>query len=334
MRVAPFVAGLGLLLSGLSGLGAAERAQPVVSAGDHNFGTIKQGEKVVHSFSVRNEGTAPLRILAVDLSQPGMTARFKHVILAREEVPITVEWNTEQVTGEVEGQIRVRFDQPAEFPVLVLKGVVKPPIEIIPYAAAFFSVYKGEGAERRVRIVNNEERPFNIARVEPDGQHFTASLETIEPGRVFELVVQVPPETPSGRYREAVYLRTDHPTRSRIRVAVNVFVKADLYASPELVDFGTVSLAEFARAPSLLDFLTQVVILRKRVGEFEIKSIVSDLPVVRISQEPAGASRAFRVDVGLVRERLQAGRLTGSIRILTNDEEFPELVIPVRGELR
>jgi hypothetical protein len=110
--------------------------------------------------------------------------------------------------------------------------------------------------------VNHEDRPLAITRVEGGGRSFTAALRTLEPGKVYDLRVEVPAGAPPGRYEDTVYLGTDHPTRSRIPIAVNVFVKTDVYANPEAVDFGTV------------------------------------------------------------------------IRITTSDETFPELLIPVRGELR
>jgi len=120
----------------------------------------------------------------------------------------------------------------------------------------------GESAERHVRIVNHEDRPLAITRVEGGGRFFTAAMRTLEPGKVHDLRVEVPAGAPPGRYEDTVYLGTDHPTRSRIPIAVNVFVKTEVYANPEAVDFGTV------------------------------------------------------------------------IRITTSDETFPELLIPVRGELR
>jgi hypothetical protein len=56
--------------------------------------------------------------------------------------------------------------------------------------------------------------------------------------------------------------------------------------------------------------------------------------MLSIAQSPAGGSQIYKIDVGLVRDRLQAGKFAGSIRVLTSDKEFPELVIPVRGEVR
>ena len=54
-----------------------------------------------------------------------------------------------------------------------------------------------------------------------------------------------------------------------------------------------------------------------------------------IQRSPEGeASEAFRIDVALIKERLQPGPIGGSIRILTDDKQFPEIVVPVRGEIQ
>lgn len=301
----------------------------------HDFGTVSQGEKVFHAFTVRNEGAAPLTIQRVDLSAGGMAARFGGRIPPHGEGQIRIEWDTGHVAGEVEAEGVVRFAEPAPPPLtLVLKGVVRPSIDLLPYPAVFVSVFAGEGAERRVRIVNHEERPLAITRVEDGDRRFGSVLDTLEPGRLYELRVRIPTDVPPGRYEEAIYLHTDHPTRSRIPIAVNVFVKTDVYANPEAVDFGTVSLDDLAKAPSLLEPLTQTLLLKKRKGEFEIKALSSDLDFLRIGRSPDGRSGTFRIDVGLDRERLRPGPITGSIRIVTSDDAFPELSIPVRGELR
>jgi hypothetical protein len=40
---------------------------------------------------------------------------------------------------------------------------------------------------------------------------------------------------------------------------------------------------------------------------------------------------AFRIDIPLPKEGLRPGPISGSIRIRTNDERFPELVVSARG---
>jgi hypothetical protein len=321
---------------------AAQRAaslapHAVVPNLSHDFGSVEQGSKVVHQFTIRNEGTVSLTLTKLSFSELGMTAKMKPAILPGEETALSIQWDTTRLKGAVVGKAVLEVNDPATPQItLVLKGVVKPGIEFLPYQAIFASVYKGEPGHRSVRIVNNRERPLGITRVEQQGEHFHAGIKPVESGKLYELEVTVPATVPTGRYTEAVFLYTDDPTMPRLMVPVNVLVKPDLYANPETVDFGRVALKELADNPSVLDLLTQSVIVRKRAGNFSITNVTSDIPFVTIRRSPEGegSSEAFRIDVALMKERLQPGPISGTIRILTDDKRFPELIVSVRGEIQ
>ena len=285
---------------------------------------------------LHNRGTQPQVIDRVDLSQGGMKARFARRIEPGQQQTITITWDTKAISGEVSAEAVVRFqDSAVPALTLVLNGVVKAPIELLPHPAVFFSVYKGETAERRIRIVNNEETPVTVKGVQTESTHFTAEVKPVQPGRAYELIVRVAGDVPPGRYMESASVLTDHAERPRLTVSVNVLVKTDLYANPEAVDFGTVTLTDIHRSPHLLELLTQPVMLRRRQGTFEIKSVESSIPAVKVVREPTkGSSESFRLDVSLVRSKLQPGPLEGSIRILTTAEDFPEIVVKVSGTVR
>jgi hypothetical protein len=305
------------------------------SESTHTFGTVIQGETITHTFTVRNTSSMLLKIARMELSQLGMTARVTSMILPEQEGKVTVKWDTHRVKGDLTGETTVYFDDPAQPPILfLLRGVVKPRLEFLPSRAVFLSLFKGEGTERTVTIVNNEAQPLAITRLEARGQHFLADVHMVESGKVYQIIVKVAPDTPPGRYREALEVYTDDPEREPIKIAVNVLVKENLYTFPDIVDFGTVSLGQLARTTSILDISTQTVLVKKREGEFEINSVTSTLPFLRIHREPAGKSGTFRIDVSLDPNELRPGKVNGSLRIRTTDAEFPELEIPVRGELR
>jgi hypothetical protein len=319
------------------GLAARQPSVEVVApATTHDFGTTKQGQPIVHAFVLHNRGTEPHVIDRVDLSQGGMNARFGRRIEPGQQRTITITWDTRAISGEVSAEAVVRFQGSAVPPLtLALKGVVKAPIELLPHPAVFFSVYKGETAERRIRIVNNEEAPVTVKGVQAQSKHFTAEVKPVQAGRTYELIVRVASDVPPGRYMESATVLTDHAERPRLTVSVNVLVKSDLYANPEAVDFGTVTLTDIDRSPRQLELLTQTVMLRRRQGTFEIKSVQSSIPAVKVVHEPAkGSSESFRLDVSLVRSKLQPGPLEGSIRILTTAEDFPEVVVKVSGTVR
>jgi hypothetical protein len=183
--------------------------------------------------------------------------------------------------------------------------------------------------------VNHEDRPLKILGLEANSERYTAAVKTLEEGRIYELAVAAKPKAPFGRAQEALYLLTDHPERGRLRVLVNVLIKPDVYANPEEVDFGSVRMAEVTGRPTLLDLLTQTFMVKVRQGEMQIKAVRSDLDFLYIKQSPPeGKASAFRVDVGLQLRLLRPGPIQGSIILATSDPRFPEVTVPVRGEIR
>jgi hypothetical protein len=300
----------------------------------YDFGTVAQGTLLSHSFTIRNAGTEPLKIEALDLQAPGMKTSFKPVIAPGESVRVSIEWNTARLSGPIVGKAIVRFATPAQPPVsLELKATVTGGIDVLPMPAVFFSVYKGETATRSVTIVSHETRPFDIIGVEPAGTHFTAAITPIEPGKAYRLDVTVPQTAEAGRFMEKVFLSTNHPTKKRVEVAVNVLVKNELYVNPETIDLGSLSIAELTANPQLLRLLEQKLIVRKKTGDFAITSVSTDVAALSVRTAAKGRAQAFQIDVSVLREKLAAGEIRGTIRIETDDERFPVLEVPVSGRV-
>jgi hypothetical protein len=302
----------------------------------HDFGTIDQGTVVRHTFTIRNDSAAPLTVSKIDLSQPAMKSRFGRTIAPGTDGRITIEWDVARISGDATAEAVVHVDDPGQPRLtLTLTGRVIPPIEIKPGPALFFSVYRDEIAEQSVTIVNNEGRPLSIGAVRSDRNHFLTELKTIESGKVYEIRVRVPSGQAAGRYLEAFHVETDHPGRREMRIGVNVFIKNDLYATPESVAFDRVSLDQLRR-PALAGLLGQRIFVRKRRGIFKITKMSTDVRGLRIERSPSPSESAavFRIDVGLDPGVVQAGPLDGTISISTDDKDFPTLTIPVQGTVK
>ena len=56
---------------------AATGQRAVLLSSDHDFGIVKQGQKLTHTFAIRNTSASALRIDRIDLSAQGITTRFK-----------------------------------------------------------------------------------------------------------------------------------------------------------------------------------------------------------------------------------------------------------------
>jgi len=301
----------------------------------YDFGTVRQGSRVVHRFAVKNSTTTPVTIKGVQFSIPGMNARFKPVVAPGVEGAITVEWDTSHLSGEIDGQASVLLGQgPEQQQNLLLKAVVQPPLEILPYPAIFLSAFRGEDNECRLRIINHEDEPISISLPASAGEHFTASLATIQPGKVYELVARIPSAALPGRYDEELHLSTDKAKLDALKVPVHVFVKSDLYANPETIDFGSVSVEEMRENAAARGLLAQTILVKKRSGEFEIKQVQSTVEGVEVTKDPPdGKNSTYRIDVALNPEKMKLGEITGFVEIVTNDRDFPMIRVPIAGAI-
>ena len=302
---------------------------------EHDFGSARRGETVVRVFHVRNEGDAPLELRGIEFSMPGMNGRLPATVAPGGAASISVEWTPGRVLGRVRAVALVATNDPEARSVpLTLAGTIHGPVDIDPLPAVFLAAFRGEEVTRELTIRSNQPGPVTMRLGSPRGAYHMADLEPVEPGRSWRLTVKPALATPPGRYREALELQSSDPAIGTLQLPVHVFVKADLYANPDEVDFGTLPPDKVAKAPGGLAFLTQTFLVKARRGEFEITAIESDLPALAITRSPAGRSGTFRIDVALAPERLQPGPLRGSLRIRTTDPAFPQLVVPVRATVQ
>src|SRR5262249_26020081 len=249
-----------------------------------------------HGFVIRNVGDGVLRIEDAELS-PGAKARYPREVAPGKEGRIALQLPTLDLGDEVTAQGRFRTN---DVPIaLELKARVLPRlIEALPLPAAFISVFAGEAGERVLTVQSHLERPLAITGVEPQGTHFTAAVAEEEQGRAFRLTVTVPPGTAPGRYAEAVVLHTDDAEHPRVRVPVNVLVRTELYVNPEVADFGVIRLADLDANPGLVDLLAQKLLVKRRDGTFELRSVTCDVPALELTRAPAeGAGQTFALDL-------------------------------------
>lgn len=301
----------------------------------YDFGTVKQGTKLAHGFAIKNNTLAPVTINGIEFSMRGMTARFHPLVAPGLESTIAIEWDTSQFANVIQGQAIVHFADSSMEPItLRLKAVVQPPVEIVPFPAVFLSAFQGENVEARLRIVNHQEQPLAISLNQPSSKHFEASLTEVERGKVYELVTRIQTGVPPGRYDEEMFLAGDPSNTAPMRLPVHLFVKGDLYANPDAVDFGLVPLDRMRSNNHVRDLLTQTFLVKKRKGEFAITKITSDLEVLDIRTDPQQAtSSVYRIDVALNPQKADLGKLEGVIVIRTDDKDFPEIRVPVTGRL-
>jgi Protein of unknown function (DUF1573) len=313
---------------------AADVAGVTFQETTYDFGTVREGVKVAHSFLVKNNTAEPVSVQRVQLSVPGMNARYRPVIPPGSEGTITLEWDTSHLSGEMDESATV-FLADGSQENLCVKAIVQPPVEILPYPAIFLSAFRGEDHESRLRIVNHEEQHLALSLRDLENKHFAVSLSTIEPGRVYELAARISSATLPGRYDDELRIATDNPKLGQIAIPVHVFLKPDVYANPEAIDFGAISLATLPHDPAALGLLTQTFLVKKREGVFEIKQVESNVDGIRVTKDPPnGKSSTHRIDVALNPEKTRVGVIAGFLELFTDDSKFPRIRVSITGSIR
>ncbi|MFQ5961184.1 MAG: DUF1573 domain-containing protein [Candidatus Methylomirabilales bacterium] len=343
--VLPTIFGL-LFLSVLVAMAHEKTSKAVLQESRYDFGTVMEGATVRHTIPLRNAGGADLVIKNMSLSLPSLTARLKKVIPPGEEAQITLELDTAGLKGDVQGDVLLDTNDP-HAPRLRIRitGRVRGLIEVRPRPTIFLSAFRWEveEKERGVTIVNLDDRPLEVLGIQAESDRFRPHLRTMEEGQRYQLSVKLRPEAPSGKAQGRITVSTN---KGDIGILVFTFLKDRVYVTPPQIDFGRISLAQLAKNPDLVDFLAQTVFINKHAGrDFRIQ-VQSSLPSIAIEKTPPqgpaavvniprhGPTAIIELRVVPLNERLKPGEFQGTIRVLTNDRDFPELVIPVRGEVR
>lgn len=344
--------GIGLLalvlLSHFASLSLAQGKAPraVLESAVYDFGTVKKGMKLSHTISVRNKGDAPLVIEGMRFSVPMLRVEVKRVIEPEEEAKIVLELDTAELSGQVRDDVVLHTNDPQASRLSVrIQGRVHSPVEVLPRPAILLSAFRWETGTKTgvVTIVNNDESPLEILGNRAEGDRFSADLTPIEGGRRYQLTVKLVPAAPAGHASGSITLSTN---KGDIQIPVFTFLKDKVYVNPPDADLGLIDLELLKKQPGLLDFRSQSVFIYKHQGQdFRIR-VDSSLPFIAIEKTPPegpgalvdiprqGPTGVFELRIFPIGEQLKPGKFQGTIRVSTNDEEFRELLIPVRVEVR
>ena len=315
-------------------LGAALHAQPPTRTeppSSFEFGTVSQGTVITHVFVLRNPSAAPLRILGVNLSSGLRIAGFPAQVEPNQQIDLPVSFITSGMRGPYSGELRLRLDDPARpEAVFTVAGIVAPAIEFRPRAAFFVTGDRQTPARASIEIVNHQDAPLRLTRLEYPRERFDARLESIEEGRSYRLSITLPTDAAAGVREDVIRLHADD---GRIlRVAANTRLRERVYTFPAAVDLGTIPHALLADDGGDVPAQT-LMVYQVGGGDFQAR-FTTDIKGLAIAAERGPKGDRWQATVTLERSAAAAaGPIEGHIVIETNDQEFPRLVVPVKGSV-
>jgi hypothetical protein len=172
----------------------------------------------------------PFRVLGVETPGPHMRASFRPATDAERNAKATGDqWRLELTldsmapVGAIEGEVLVRTDHPEQkVMALPISGFVRPTVFVFPERGEMGTLERAKLPMRATFKFSNfatEEIAPTAAETTIPGA--TASIEPVEDGRVYNVVLLLPPDMPAGAFSGALRVRTDSAKAPLVEVPIS-----------------------------------------------------------------------------------------------------------------
>ncbi|NOT01383.1 MAG: redoxin family protein [Phycisphaerales bacterium] len=202
----------------------------------HDFGEIWSGNKIDHTFEVKNTGTSILKINKVKPSCGCTVAKQYDKEIApgaTGKIPISID--TTRLQSRITKTISVESNDPDEATMrLTVTGTVNQRVSIEPNNGGTFGRVKpNELLKRTLTLKNNTETPVELTLKNATTGAFKAELKEIEKGKVYEMAVETVPSTYENEYNRGQFeLGTNIADQAVVSVPVNVYVLPAVEVTP------------------------------------------------------------------------------------------------------
>jgi hypothetical protein len=188
-------------------------------------------------------------------------------------------------------------------------------------------VPKGFPVSGLFSIYHDSPQPLTITKVEPGGETFAVTMQTLEAGKRYSVNFAAKAGLPIGVYHQTVKLMTDSKETPELSLDLDMRVVAPVSANPAKLSFENLPVSAPDYDISTLSKFTWVTVTRS--GGLELKNISSDLPFLKIKVESVEENKqTYLLRVGF-NDKPPKGKHQGVIKIETNHKDIPFVEIPV-----
>jgi len=297
-----------------------------------DFGTIGVEEDWQHTFEFENKGSAALEIKDVNLTPPLVVTKMPVHVAPGQRGSFTIRLETPRDNGDFRGAVVVNFKGEAVEPLVFwVMGKVARPIEFDPMPVFFVSTQRGQEKTASIELINHESDPFEIMRVENTSARFAVETETLEPGRRYRLSLTMKGDGPAGRMTDTLTVVTTSRAHPFIELQANTNLNERVHAFPDAIDFGSISTASLKSGSQAAEALSTSLMVYQEGGKDFRVIAQTDVPFLQLSTFQADLKDRYEIRLTLVPEKFKSGPANGTIVILSNDQEFPRITIPVKA---
>lgn len=219
------------------------RGQLQVPEKSFNFGSVLQGKKVSHAFTVRNVGKGDLQILGTTPSCGCTVASVSSPTLkAGESGTITVDFDTSGFSGPKTKTVEIlTSDSPDSGTVVSLVGTVLPGVAVQPKVLEFGRLPSSIASDvRQKQFVVKLPAGVSVSSAQALSLHVELAQLSGAAGEA-AYAVTLKPGIPKGPFRDRVTLAFSDSTLARVNVPLVALVESDIVVKPGTLSFGVVS---------------------------------------------------------------------------------------------
>lgn len=203
---------------------AASAPELVVDRPVFEFGTITQGEKVDHSFVLKNRGSAPLTIKNTKTSCGCTVASVSSsVIPPGKNTAIKASFDSNNFFGPVTKTISVETNDPKNpVFVLTLRGTVVEEIVVAPRQVNLGTLKTGTVKEVFITIENKGSTQLKLTDVKSSLPQVTIRVarNVVNPGNAGTIIVNATTRDEDRMLSGYLTIKTNNPTKPLITIPV------------------------------------------------------------------------------------------------------------------
>ncbi len=281
----------------------------------HDFGRAQAGEQVKYTYVFTNAGDQTLEVTGVHACGC-ITANWTKSVEPGKTGAIPMSFNSSGYNGGVTKIINVTCNDPSNRqPRLTFKGAIWQPIEIQPNRV-FLNIPVGSpSVSATVRITNHMDAAITLSPPEINNRAFKAELKTVEPGKVFEVVVSTVPPMPTGFANGQLMLKTSATNMPVINLSVSANVASPISVTPNRIALP----AGVLQAPQT----RTVTIVNNGSSVLELTNPVVNLPGVDVQLKQVEAGHRFTATLTFPQGFEMPQGKEGELSIKSNEPSVP-----------
>jgi hypothetical protein len=210
-----------------------------------DFGSVPHGAVVTHPFRIVNNSGQVVQISNVRVSCGCVTAQaLSTYIKPGQETVVLAHMDTKRFQGPRTVTVYVTFDRPSYAEVrLTIQANSRSDVSITPDTLSFGRVKRASTPEKSVGISLMGGSEYRILSVSCDSNYVhPVCTYTGQNGYelTYNLTTKLRSDTPPGRWYTDVWITTNNPSMTKVRIPLTVEIESSLSVSPGTVLLGKV----------------------------------------------------------------------------------------------